>query len=288
MRLDLNRTNTLARRRRCLIGVIKYAVLTAVALIWVYPFVWMVSASLKTNNEIFADKLSLIPQAVQWDNYVRAWKNANFSQYFVNTIHITFFTVVIVLIVTMMMGYALGRFRFPGKRAVMGVIAASMFIPMGFNLIPVFRLIKNMGLMNSRWGVILAQVGSLNVVFVMMFASSFAQIPRELHEAALIDGCGFLRIFLQIMVPLSKPIIGSVVIMQTIWSWSEFLLPLVLTLNSASLRTLAVGLYSLKGEIMLDWTGLAAGAAIALLPIIVVFVFLQKYFVDGISGAVKG
>ncbi|PWM41141.1 MAG: carbohydrate ABC transporter permease [Clostridiales bacterium] len=288
MRLDLNRTNTLARRRRCLIGVIKYAVLTAVALIWVYPFVWMVSASLKTNNEIFADKLSLIPQAVQWDNYVRAWKNANFSQYFVNTIHITFFTVVIVLIVTMMMGYALGRFRFPGKRAVMGVIAASMFIPMGFNLIPVFRLIKNMGLMNSRWGVILAQAGSLNVVFVMMFASSFAQIPRELHEAALIDGCGFLRIFLQIMVPLSKPIIGSVVIMQTIWSWSEFLLPLVLTLNSASLRTLAVGLYSLKGEIMLDWTGLAAGAAIALLPIIVVFVFLQKYFVDGISGAVKG
>ncbi|WP_242942187.1 MULTISPECIES: carbohydrate ABC transporter permease [Oscillospiraceae] len=271
-----------------MIGVIKYAVLTAVALIWVYPFVWMVSASLKTNNEIFADKLSLIPQAVQWDNYVRAWKNANFSQYFVNTIHITFFTVVIVLIVTMMMGYALGRFRFPGKRAVMGVIAASMFIPMGFNLIPVFRLIKNMGLMNSRWGVILAQAGSLNVVFVMMFASSFAQIPRELHEAALIDGCGFLRIFLQIMVPLSKPIIGSVVIMQTIWSWSEFLLPLVLTLNSASLRTLAVGLYSLKGEIMLDWTGLAAGAAIALLPIIVVFVFLQKYFVDGISGAVKG
>ena len=88
MRLDLNRTNTLARRRRCLIGVIKYAVLTAVALIWVYPFVWMVSASLKTNNEIFADKLSLIPQAVQWANYVRAWKNANFSQYFVNTIHI--------------------------------------------------------------------------------------------------------------------------------------------------------------------------------------------------------
>ncbi len=288
MRLDLNRTNTLARRRRCLIGVIKYAVLTAVALIWVYPFVWMVSASLKTNNEIFADKLSLIPQAVQWDNYVRAWKNANFSQYFVNTIHITFFTVVIVLIVTMMMGYALGRFRFPGKRAVMGVIAASMFIPMGFNLIPVFRLIKNMGLMNSRWGVILAQAGSLNVVFVMTFASSFAQIPRELDDAALIDGCGFLRIFLQIMVPLSKPIIGSVVIMQTIWSWSEFLLPLVLTLNSASLRTLAVGLYSLKGEIMLDWTGLAAGAAIALLPIIVVFVFLQKYFVDGISGAVKG
>lgn len=288
MRPDLNHTNTLARRRRAFLSVVKYAVLTVVALIWIYPFVWMVSASLKTNNEIFADKLSLIPAAPQWDNYVRAWKNANFSQYFVNTIHITFFTVVIVLIVTMMMGYALGRFRFPGKRAVMGVIAASMFIPMGFNLIPVFRLIKNMGLMNSRWGVILAQAGSLNVVFVMMFASSFAQIPKELHEAALIDGCGFLRIFLQIMVPLSKPIIGSVVIMQTIWSWSEFLLPLVLTLNSASLRTLAVGLYSLKGEIMLDWTGLAAGAAIALLPIIVVFVFLQKYFVDGISGAVKG
>ena len=279
--------NTKARIRRKGLSVFKYALLTFIALIWIYPFVWMFSASFKSNGELFADKLQLIPDEFVLENYVRAWKTANFSQYFVNTVLITIATVIIVLIVTCMMGYALGRYAFKGKRAILAIIAASMFIPMGFNLIPVFELINNLGLVNSRWGVILAEAGSLNVVFVMLFSSCFAQIPKELSEAAEIDGCGYVRIFLQLMLPLSKPIIGSVIIMQFIWTWNAFMMPLVLTLNNASIRTLAVGLYSLKGELMMDWAGIAAGGSIALIPVIVLFVSLQKFFVNGIAGAVK-
>lgn len=280
--------NNRAKRIKKINLIIKYLLLTVFAFIWVYPFLWMFSASFKSNGELFKDKTNLIPKELVVENFERAWKTANFSRYFVNTIFITVMTIIIVLLVTLMMGYILGRYKFKGKGVIMGVIAASMFIPMGFNLIPVFELISKMGLVNSLWGVILAEAGSLNVVFVLLFSSCFSQIPREISEAAEIDGCGFFLLFLKIMVPLSKPIIGSVLIMQFIWTWNAFMMPLVLTLNNASIRTLAVGLYSLKGELMMDWAGIAAGGSIALIPVIILFICLQKYFVNGIVGAVKG
>lgn len=280
--------NERARLKKISSQVIKYTLLVIFAFIWVYPFLWMFSASFKSNGELFKDKTKLIPKQLVLENFERAWKTANFSRYFINTVFITVMTIIIVLVVTLMMGYILGRYKFKGKGIIMGVIAASMFIPMGFNLIPVFELISKMGLVNSLWGVILAEAGSLNVVFVLLFSSCFSQIPNEISEAAEIDGCGFFMLFTKIMVPLSKPIIGSVLIMQFIWTWNAFMMPLVLTLNNASIRTLAVGLYSLKGELMTDWAGIAAGGSIALIPVIILFICLQKYFVNGIVGAVKG
>jgi ABC-type glycerol-3-phosphate transport system permease component len=145
-----------------------------------------------------------------------------------------------------------------------------------------------MGLMNSLGGVILAEAGGGHIVFVLLFAGFFRQIPKELEEAAIMDGCGFIRTFVNIMLPLAKPIAGSAVIMQFIWTWNSFLLPLVLTLSNPNLRPLAVGLYALRGENIVDWTGIAAGGTIALVPIIVIFLLLQRYFIDGMAGAVKG
>jgi len=113
-------------------------------------------------------------------------------------------------------------------------------------------------------------------------------VPKELEEASIMDGCNFLQTFIHIILPLSKPIIVSVIIMQFVWTWNSFLLPLVLTLSTPDLRTLAVGLYALRGENIVDWTGIAAGGTIALAPIIIIFLFLQRYFIDGIAGAVKG
>ena len=121
----------------------------------------------------------------------------------------------------------------------------------------------------------------------IIYISALSGVDPQLHEAAIVDGCGFFQTYWKIMFPLSKPIIVTVVIMQFIWTWNSFLLPLVLTLSKPDLRTLAVGLYALKGEHVVDWTGIAAGATIAVLPIIIVFICLQKYFVNGIAGAVK-
>lgn len=265
-----------------------HAVLMVIAFIWIYPFLWMVSASFKTQEEFFTKGLSLIPSSWNLSNFERAWNAANFERYFINSVVVTITVIIIVLWITSMCGYALGRYSFLGKKTILAVLGASIFVPLEFTIIPVVELIKNMGLMNSLAGVILAESGGGHVLFVLLFASFFAQVPKELEEASIMDGCGFFRTFLSIVLPLSKPIIGSVIIMQLIWTWNSFMLPLVLTLSNPDLRTLAVGLYSLRGENIVDWTGVAAGGTIALAPIIIIFLFLQRYFVNGVAGAVKG
>lgn len=267
-------------------GTIVTIILLPIAVIWIYPFLWVVSASLKTNMEIFKG-LGLIPAAPQWQNYIRAWEQAKIGQYFMNTVIITVMAVAIVVVVTSMMGYVLGRYSFPGKRIVIGLLVATVFIPQGYTIIPVFEVVNRLGLSDTLWGVILAESGGANVLAILLFSGYFSQLPRELEEAAVIDGAGFVRVFLQVMFPLAKPIVATTVIMQFISTWNSFLLPLVLTLSRPNLRTLAVGMYAFRGEFFVDWSGMAAAATISLLPIILVFLVMQRYFVEGIAGAVK-
>lgn len=268
----------------CLVGYILLAVL---AFLFVYPFLWMLSASFKTQNEFFASGLNLIPASLRLDNFVRAWNNANFAVYFKNSILVTVSVVVIVLLATSLAGYVLGRYAFPGKKLIVGIFLASTTIPLVFTVIPVYELLKNIGLSQNLLGLILAEAGGGHVIFLMLFSSYFSTIPKEMEEAAIIDGAGFFQTYGKVMFPLAKPIMVTVVIMQFIWTWNSFLLPLIVTLNNPKIRTLSVGLYALRGENVVDWTGIAAGASIAIIPMIVVFIALQKFFVNGIAGAVK-
>ena len=264
-----------------------YILLAVVAFVWVYPFIWMITASLKTQDEFFASGLSLIPKSLNFENYVRAWNNANFGVYFKNSIIVTVSVVVIVLLATSAAGYVMGRYAFVGKKLIMGIFMASITIPLVFTVIPIYKLLKEMGLESNLLGLILAEAGGGHVIFLMLFSSFYGGLPKELEEAATIDGSGFMKTYTSIMFPLAKPIMATVVIMQFIWTWNSFLLPLIVTLSKPELRTLAVGLYALRGENVVDWTGIAAGACIAVLPIIIIFICLQKYFVDGVAGAVK-
>lgn len=262
------------------------AILIPICLLWIYPFLWMVSASLKTNAEIFAG-LGLIPAVPQWENYVRAWEQARIGQYFMNSVYVTVSSVLLVVVVTSMIGYALGRYSFPGKRVIVGLFVATVFIPTGYTIIPVFEMVNRLGLADTLWGVILAQSGGAHVLYILLFAGYFSQLPRELEEAAVMDGASFVRVFLQVMLPMATPVLATIVIMHFIGSWNDFLLPLVLTLSRPDLRTLAVGMYAFRGEYYIDWSGMAAAATIALLPIILIFLAMQRYFVEGIAGAVK-
>lgn len=266
---------------------ILYIVLCIAAFIWMYPFVWMITASLKTNDEFWGSGLNILPQSPTLENFVRSWNNANFSQYFLNTVIVTVVSVVVVLLCTSAAGYVLGRYEFPGKKVLLGIFMASITIPLTFTIIPIYQLLSSMKLTGSLVGLIVAECGGSHILFLMLFSSFYSGLPKEMEEAAIVDGCGFFQTYVRIMFPLAKPVIVTVVIMQFIWTWNSFLLPLVLTLSNPSLRTLAVGLYALKGEHVVDWTGIAAGASIAVVPIILVFICLQKYFVDGIAGAVK-
>ena len=273
--------------RRTAVKTILYIILTVFAFIWVYPFIWMITASFKTQDEFWGSGLKIFPENPTFENFIRSWNNANFSQYFLNTIIVTVCAVIIVLLCTSAAGYALGRYKFPGKKVLLGVFMASITIPLTFTIIPIYELLNGMHLTNNLLGLIIAECGGSHILFLMLFSSFYSGLPKEMEEAANVDGCGFFQTYWKIMFPLSKPIIVTVVIMQFIWTWNSFLLPLVLTLSKPDLRTLAVGLYALKGEHVVDWTGIAAGATIAVLPIIIVFICLQKYFVNGIAGAVK-
>ncbi len=274
-------------RRSWLREIVISLILVPICLIWIYPFLWMVGSSLKTDTEIFGS-VNVLPEVPQWDNYARAWYEANIGPYFFNTVFITICTIAIVTVTTAMIGYVIGRYPFPGRKVLVVVLIATLFLPEGYTIIPVFDLINALGLAGSLWGIILAESGGAHVIQVMLFAGYFRQLPKELEEAARIDGAGFLRIFASVMLPLAKPAIATAIIMSLMRVWNSFLIPLVLTLTRPELRTLAVGVYSFQGENLTDWSGMAAASTIALLPIVIVFLCLQRYFVEGVAGAVRG
>ncbi|WP_226527237.1 carbohydrate ABC transporter permease [Metabacillus niabensis] len=265
-----------------------HLLLLGFGVIWIYPFIWMVTASFKTNSEYISGGLSLLPEKFQFENYIRAWTTANFSTYFINTVIITVSVVIIVIVLCAMTGYALGRYEFPGRKFMLIAIAATMFLPKGYTIIPMYTLVNSLGLNNTLAGVILAESGGAHILFILLFTAHFRGIPKELEEAAEIDGAGFFRTFVKVMLPLSKPIVATTGILQFMWAWNSFLIPLVFTLNKPELRTLGVGMYQFVGENSIDWTGAAAAASISLIPVIIVFILFQRYFVEGIAGAVKG
>jgi raffinose/stachyose/melibiose transport system permease protein len=267
--------------------IILYLILSVVSLLWVYPFFWMLSASVKSNNDIISSELSLIPAEIHLENYAKTWGQADFGRYFLNSVTVTFFVVLLVVAMTTLSGYVLGRYAFAGKNAALSVFIASITIPLVSTIIPVFQIVKSLGLLGKLSGLIIAQAGGTHVIFIMLFSSYYRQIPKELEEAAVIDGCGFIAVFARIMLPLARPMVLTTIIMESIWTWNSFLLPLVLTLNYPKARTLAVGLYAFKGENIVDWGAIASGGVLAVFPVIIGFIFCQKYFVNGVAGAVK-
>jgi raffinose/stachyose/melibiose transport system permease protein len=195
--------------------------------------------------------------------------------------------VVLVLLVASTAGYALARPGLPGKKVLVGSLVATMFIPHGYTIIPTFIVVNGLGLGNGLLGAALAQAGPALVVPVLLFMGFFSGIPKELEEAARMDGAGYLRTYWRVMLPLAKPVMGTVALMNFIGAWNAFFIPLVFTLGNPDLRTLGVGMYGFYGQDTTDWTGLAAAACISVVPIVIVFLFLQRTFVEGIAGAVK-
>ncbi|GLQ57121.1 carbohydrate ABC transporter permease [Devosia nitrariae] len=280
--------NLVATRRRPQgWSILRYLALGALCLAWIYPFLWLVSASLKTPIEIFAKGLNLLPDTPVWENYVRAWGQAGFSTYMLNTVIVTVGTVAVVVFHTALTGYVLGRYDFVGRKLVIGILAATLVVPAGLTIIPIVDLVSALGLLNGHWGIILALAGSGQSAAILLYAGYFRGLPRELEEAATMDGAGFLRIFFNVMMPLAGPVTATVTVLTFLAAWNAFLIPLVFTFGTPGLRTLPVGMLAFVGTNETDWSGMAAAATISLLPVIVFFFFVQRYFVEGIAGAVK-
>jgi raffinose/stachyose/melibiose transport system permease protein len=263
------------------------AFLVGAAALWVFPFAWMVSASLKDNMEMFSGGLNLLPSKLVWSNYARAWNDAHFSRYLINTVVVTLVTVVIVTLRCAACGYVLARYRFRGSRIFLGVLVATLFVPTGYTIIPVVKISMQLGLINSLTGMILALSGMSYVPAVLLYYGYFKKIPRELEEASAVDGAGFVRTFFSVMFPLAMPVTATVAVLAFITTWNSFFLPLVFSFSRPNIRTVSVGMQAFVGETATDWSGMAAAGVISIIPVVAVFFFLQRYFMEGISGAVK-
>ncbi len=262
-------------------------VLAVICAAWVYPFVWMVSASVKDPMEVFTAGLRVIPEVFRFDNYQRAWSEAHFGTYLFNTVIVTVATVILVVIRCAMAGYVIARYDFLGRKVVVGVLVATLFVPTGYTIIPVVEISQKLGLLNSLGGMVVALSGTAHVASILIYAGYFRSIPKELEEAAILDGAGFWTIFSRIMLPLARPVTATVTLLTFLGTWNAFFLPLVFTFSRPELRTVSVGMLAFVGENSVDWSGMAAAATLSLLPVVLLFVFLQRFFVEGIAGAVK-
>lgn len=273
--------------RRRVVTVMTHVALLVSGLAWLYPLFWALGSSLKSDDDFFTDGLNPMPSHFLWSNYLNAWQEASFGRYFMNTILITVGTVVITLVVTSCAGYVLARTRFPGRGLCLGLVSATLFLPHGYTIIPVFDLMQRLHLLNSLWSVIIVQASGGVVFGTFLFMGYFMAIDRELEDAAQVDGANFHQTFARIMLPLSGPMLATVGLFTAITAWNSFFIPLVFTLGRPELRTLAIGMYAFIGENSTEWTLLCAGTVITLAPIILLFVLLQRFFVNGLAGAVK-
>jgi ABC-type glycerol-3-phosphate transport system permease component len=281
--IDTILSKEVERRKR---GMLKKILLFVSTAIWLAPFLLMLLIAFSSKNtnsflELFADNRAT------FQNFQNAWEQAEFSRYFLNTVIVTVVSVVVILAVTALAGYIMGCFEFRAKKIIYTVMMISMGIPTIFFTIPVYQILRMLHCESSLIGLILAEVGGGHVIFILLFSKFFQSIPKALEESAVLEGASEFDVFFRIMFPLAGPVIGTVVITQSIWTWNSFLYPLILSVNQPKIRTLSVGLYSFQGENIVEWGSIAAGACITILPMLLLFVTFQKYFIQGISGAVK-
>jgi len=265
-----------------------HAALLIIGFFYMYPFLWMLGSSLKTPGEFFTAGASFLPQTPQWRNYADAWQAANFGTYFLNTVIVAVSSTVLVVLFTAMAGYVIARHRFPGRAVIVGAIAALYFLPDGYAIVPLFDLVNALGLLNSYAALILVLTSGALIYFTILFAGYFTTLPKELEESAVIDGANLLQTFWAVALPQARPMAATVGLFYFMNAWNAFFIPLVLTVGNPKMRTLAVGMQAFVGENSTQWTWVCAGAVISVVPVMLLFFFLQRYFVDAIAGAVKG
>ncbi len=264
-----------------------YAVLSLFLLITLVPFVWMWSSALKDSSEIFRNPFAL-PTSIKLANLVRAWTVGRFRSYFLNTLIVTLPTVAGVVALSCLAGNALGRLRFRGRTPLLYLFLLGLMVPFQSIMIPLYYMLRDFRILGTYWAMILPAT-ALGLPFgIFLMQAFFRGLPGELADAARVDGCNELSLFLKVMLPLTGPAVSALTVFQFMWTWNAFLMPL-LYLQREDLRPLALGLLFFQGRYTQDYGLIAGGVTIATFPIIVVYVVLQRQFIRGLTaGAVKG
>jgi putative chitobiose transport system permease protein len=260
-----------------------YGVLSAIAVAMLLPLLWLVSTAFKSAEEnIFAFPPQFIPATPTLNNFITVWQQNPFGQYFINSIIVAVLTVGLNLLFCSLAAYPLARLRFAGRQALFALIVATILIPFQIVMIPLYVLAVQLGLRNSYLGLIFPFIASAFGIFLMRQA--FLGVPKELEEAARIDGCSELGIWWNVMIASTRPALVTLAIFVFIGSWSDFLWPLIL-LDRPEYYTLPLGVAKLAGSFSLDWRLIAAGSVISILPVLLFFVVMQRYIVPTESGS---
>jgi ABC-type glycerol-3-phosphate transport system permease component len=260
--------------------------LICVSISCLFPLLWMLSCSFKTQETIFSD-WSLWPSKFHFQNYVEAWKGGVFSAYFLNSVFYTVVVIIGIVFFSSMAAYAFSRLEFYGKNFLFYLFIGTMMIPIPGAFVAIYVVVNKLGLMHDVWGYILPQINGGIPFAIFMLKTFFDKMPKDLEDSARIDGCNKWQIYWHVALPLAKSAIAVIVIFNALAVWNEYLLAKLIL--SDSQMPLQVGLLKFQGERITEYPQLMAGMTITMIPIIIVYLLMQKYIIKGITaGAIKG
>lgn len=274
------------RRKNLRSSLTSTAIGGVISFIAVVPLIWVITTSLKTKGEILRDPLAL-PEAIQFQNYVEAWTVGRFGQYFWNSIVVVVPTVTGVLVLSLMAAYAFALYDFRFKRSIFILLLFGMTVPVGLLIIPLYYQMLSLGLLDSLWAIIFPQLALGIPISTLLLRTFVGSIPRDLLDAARLDGANSWGLLWRVVFPLSRSALLTLAILQFMWVWNQFILPVVLISDRAS-RTLPTALSAFLGRYTTDTHLLMAGAAISFIPVVIIFVVFQRRFVRGITSGAMG
>ena len=263
-----------------------YLVVFTVATISLYPILLMILSSFKKSVDIYKDPLGF-PTSFSLDTYRTLLSKIPFTTYFMNSIFVSIASVVLIVVVCSLASFYIARFKFSWNHALFFIFLLGMMIPIKLGIVPLFILMRDLGLINSLWSLILMNTATGIPLSMLILTGFFKTMPYELEEAARIDGAGNLKVLWHVVLPLMRPALGTVIIINFIASWNDFFFPLIFITEKMK-RTIPVGMMSLFGEHSADWGSLFAGLTLASLPMILLFFIASKQFMEGLTaGAIK-
>ena len=258
------------------------------AFVMIVPFAYMLATSLKANSLALEVPPDFVPNDPTTENYRDAWSSNHFGRYFLNSLGVAVATTLLSVLLSSMMAYAFSRLRFPGRTLLFGLLLLGLMVPTMMLIVPQFLLAKELHLLDSYAGLVVFYVGGTLALNTFLLRSFFQDIPRELEEAMVVDGAGPWKRYRQLILPLSRPALATVAIFTFLASWDEFVWALTI-INDPEKRTLPIAIALFQGQYATSWGIVFAASAIAVVPVIAIFIALQRQFIGGIAaGAVKG
>ena len=274
--------------RKTIGQILSYVVLVLWAIISVFPVYWMLTFSLKTNEEIFGENVIGLPKYWVWENYTRAMNTGNMPLYFLNSVIVAVSTIVITLLAAVMATYAITRLDWKGRKSMNKFFMLGLTIPIHASIVPLYTTLSQLKMLNSYWALIIPYSAFSLAMAILISTGFMGDIPYDLDEACFLDGCGVWGTFMRVIAPLMMPAVATVGIYTFLQCWNELMFANVF-ISKDSLKTLPVGVQALSGQYTTDWGPIGAALSIATIPTLLVYVFLSKQIQDSfIAGAVKG